>query len=70
MLNTSIKISIRFILRLQQLRQLSDNQNLEAILDEAAEATKRSSRVWGVFGHLTQDERKLVVLSADTHVVR
>ena len=56
--------------RLIQLRQLSDVLNLETILEEAAEATSRSSCVWGVFGHLAVEGRRLVVMSADTHVVR
>ena len=53
-----------------RLIQLSDVLNLETILEEAAEATSRSSRVWGVFGHLAVEGRRLVVMSADTHVVR
>ena len=84
--------------RLLKLRQLSNRQNLEDTLDEAAAATARNTRVWAVFGHLgtgipnlnvkstpyllikamveiifhftATDGRKLVVLSADSHVVR
>jgi hypothetical protein len=37
---------------LRKLRQLTVQQNLQDVLDEAADATGRNTRVWGVFGHL------------------
>ena len=59
-----------FCTRLTMLRNLHQPENLETILNEAAEATYRNSRVFGVFGHLKNDDQRLVVLSIDSHVVR
>ena len=59
-----------FCTRLIKLRNLHQPENLETVLNEAAEATYRNRRVFGVFGHLKNDDQRLVVLSIDSHVVR